>query len=104
MPTQRNKADLEAELERLYQEGKRLGYAAKRFRQMFTQGGKRYKGGVDAVRTELMKPETEGLEFLKKQGRLDMSLERLVLNRKWTHLFNDCDRAIAKIKLALISK
>ena len=52
----------------------------------------------------MMKTNTDGLEFLGKQKRLDLSLEQLVLNRKWKHLFTDAERTIAKLKLALISK
>jgi hypothetical protein len=104
MAIPRNEADLEAELERLYQKGGTLGYWAKRFHQRFTPGGPLYKGGVAAVRTELMKTHTAGLEVLKQHKRLDLSLERLVLNRKWKHLFTDAERVIAKLKLNAASK
>jgi len=104
MAIRRNEADLEGELECLYQEGGTVGYWAKRFHQRFTPGGPLYKGGVTAVRTELMKTRTAGLEVLKKNKRLDLSLERLVLDRKWKHLFTDAERVIAKLKLKLASK
>jgi len=96
----RNQTDLEAELDRLYREGGKLGFWEKRSYQMFTSHCKKYVGGVEAVKILLRKQQSGGLAFVQKQHRLDLSVEALVLKPEWTHLFDDQDRRLATEKLA----
>lgn len=83
----------------LYRRWGALGYWAKRFYQTFSRHCKRYKGGVAAVRSVLAKRQTAGLMFLRRAGRLDLSVERLVLHSTYRHLFGDVDRELARAKL-----
>lgn len=101
---------LESALFALYEEWAKLPiapgyqrrYYATRFLQTIKPHYKRYKGGIDAVKDVLHKPETIGLDRLKNHPRL--TVEALVLNGKWDDLFSDQDRRVAKQKLATRSK
>jgi hypothetical protein len=44
--------------------------------------------------------QTPGFIFLKEHGRLDLSVEALLLTPEWKGLFTDEDRAIAREKLS----
>ena len=44
--------------------------------------------------------QTAGFIFLKEHGRLDLSVESLLLKPKWKDLFTDQDRAVAREKLS----
>jgi hypothetical protein len=94
-----SEADLEGELERLYRQWGELGYWARRFHQMFSQGRKKYVGGVTAARRVVCKGESAGFEFLRSHGGLDLTVERLVLKRECDRLFDDGIRRIARAKL-----
>ena len=93
-----NEAALEEALESLYQEWGRLGFWAKRFHQKFSPGRKNYLGGVAAVRG-VLSSRTDGLSFLALHDRLDLSLENLILQPEWKHLFCDADRILAQERL-----
>jgi len=100
-----NQTDLEQELFRLYKwSGTEFGWWPKRLYQKFMPHCKRYVGGIKAVQGAIYKNYTGGFDLVDKKGRLDASLEALVLNPKWTHLFTDRDRAMAKKKLKQKSK
>ena|SRR5436190_3419134 len=95
-------SDLERKLLGLYEEGAKLGYRANRFYQLFRRHCKRYIGGIKAVQNAIRnnnKRGTAGFEFARKEGRLDLSLEALVLDEHWTQLFTDQDRVLAKQNL-----
>jgi hypothetical protein len=84
----------------VYENGKRvLGYNATRFLQKI-----RADGGLAAAKSWLRpkkndKP-TKGFLMLVDCGRLDLSLEALVLNDPWNTLFNEDELAMARKRLA----
>jgi hypothetical protein len=96
-----SEADLEHALWCIYEAiGQNCGYWARRFYQWFTPDCKKYIGGVGAVRRVLCAGRhSGGLDVLRKANRLDLSVERLVLDPKWSHLFDDDDRALARLNL-----
>ena len=98
-----DEAALEVELEDLYQKWGALGFWSKRFHQKVSPGRKRYIGGVAAVRGVLTS-RTDGFSFLKECGRLDISVENLILEPEWSDLFNETDRELALKRLNLARK
>jgi len=94
-----NEEEFEAALRDLYFEWGRLGYWARRFYQKFSRHCKRYVGGIQAVRS-VLPFQTAGFIFLKEHGRLDLSVETLLLKPEWKGLFSDDDRAAARQKLS----
>ena len=71
------------------------GYNATRFLQMISE-----TNGLDAARQLLRgRDSSDGFTELWKCGRLDISMEALVLNSRWKPLFSDEERAIAKRRL-----
>jgi hypothetical protein len=107
MTTPRDERDLESELLRIYEEGGKLGYWAKRFYQMFTPGCQRYVGGVAAVRKVLEAGgATSGLTAVVHLGRQDLAVEELVLGERWGHLFKpwDCKQAQENLRIANAAK
>src|SRR5437588_11614800 len=81
--------------------GKKRRYYANYIRQMFTPGCKRYIGGVATVK-QLIHKQTSGLERLK--GHPELTVENLVLSRKWDELFDESDRTAARQNLSTNSK
>lgn len=98
MPTQLSEDEFETALRGLYYKWGELGYWARRFYQKFSSHCKRYVGGVSAVRS-VLPVETAGFDFLKKKGRLDLSVEALLLDERCEDLFEEQDRATARTKL-----
>lgn len=80
----------------IYREAREeLGYNASRFRQMVVA-----RGGVEAARALLRSSSvSDGYEMLWEHGRLDLSVEALVLRREWAELFTDEEREIARRRL-----
>ena len=71
------------------------GYKATRFLKLV-----REVGGLAAVKTLLHRKDySDGLVALWEGKCLDVSMEALVLNRRWTALFTDEDRAVAYKRL-----
>ena len=61
----------------------------------------RKDGGLAAARYYLrQKGAGEGLKKLARLGRLDLSVEQLVLDPDWSPLFTEEERALASAKLA----
>jgi hypothetical protein len=87
----------EAALRELYYKWGSLGYWANRFFQKFSPHCKFYVG-VEAVRS-VLPYETDGFRFLKKESRLDLSVEELILKPQWRSLFTDKELAVAARKL-----
>lgn len=77
----------------------RRPYWARRIYQEFSSHCKRYVGGIQPVR-RVLPFQTAGFIFLKEHGRLDLSVESLLLKPKWKDLFTDQDRAVAREKLS----
>ena len=90
---------LEAEFHRamlnIYDAAAKLGYRPTRFLQMVHE-----LGGVAAARRLLSTPEApSGLTELWKRGRLDISMEALVVQERWKPLFTDEKRQAARERL-----
>ena len=88
----------EAALRGRYHEWRKLGYPANRFYQLFSPHCKRYIGGVAAARS-VLNSETAGFAFLKKHGRLDLTVEALMLQPQWHSLFRAEELAMAARKI-----
>ena len=70
-------------------------YNATRFLQTVTN-----QGGLGAAKTLLSHPDiSSGLEELWKHGRLDISMEAVVLRQPWRQLFSREELSIAAKKL-----
>ncbi|MCX6589908.1 MAG: hypothetical protein NTZ56_00125 [Acidobacteria bacterium] len=90
--------ELTDELLNLYEKWKEIGPAKNIFLRMVkpTADGRLYKGPVGTVRYLLEKEElTEGFVSLVQAGKLDWTVEALVLQPRWGQLFSDGERAIA---------
>ena len=98
----RNESELERELLARWQEERNLGYQAGRFYQMFMPHCKHYVGGVEAVRRVISKGRTGGAVFVVEKGRPDLLLEHVVLDPKWSHLFDAETLAKARENLTRI--
>ena len=90
---------LEAEFHRamlnIYDAAVELGYRPVRFLQMVHE-----HGGVEAARRLLGAPEAqEGLTTLWELGRLDISMEALVVRERWAPLFSIAERQVARERL-----
>lgn len=74
-----------------------LGYNPTRFNMMV-----RREGGLAAAQKLLrLGPIPEGFWTLRQLGRLDLSLERLVLRPRWRPLFTDEEIEVARERLIL---
>ena len=70
-------------------------YSATRFRQMVDR-----RGGVETARRLLSKPDvSSGFLKLKEAGKLDLTMEYLILQRDFTSLFTFEERGIARGRL-----
>ena len=83
-------------LERVYREtGRQCGYWAHRFRQLVAN-----RGGVAAAKRLLARDGVSpGFAVLREKGRLDLSMEALVLDPQFRDLFSDAERAAARDRL-----
>jgi hypothetical protein len=81
----------------LYKRAKaECGYNAPRFLQMVNA-----RGGLQAAQSLLQTPGlSERFIALWQKGRLDLTVERLVLDREWKELFSDEAREVARQRLA----
>jgi hypothetical protein len=72
------------------------GYRAMRFLNLVNQ-----IGGLAAAK-QLLRSDThpEGLTALWEHGRLDLSMEALVLQKEWAELFTSDELKLAKRRLA----
>jgi hypothetical protein len=61
-------------------------------------------GGVMAARNLLRKGISDGLERLAREGRLDISMEALVLKEPWSELFSEEEKALARWALDTVEK
>jgi hypothetical protein len=83
-------------LEQVYREtGRQCGYWAHRFRQLVTA-----RGGVAAAKRLLGRAEVSpGFIALREKGRLDLSMEALVIAPEFCGLFTDAEQAEARRRL-----
>ena len=89
-------ASLEGEFHRamlnIFQAAADLGYLPTRFRQMVHE-----HGGVAAAKRLLSGPVVQSeLTTLWELGRLDISMETLVVQERWKPLFSDEERQAAR--------
>lgn len=82
---------------RVYQDAKReTGYDATRFLQMVSK-----HGGVATAQQLLHAGQvSDGFTALWERGRLDLTVEHLVLEPEHEELFTDEERAVARERLA----
>jgi len=74
------------------------GYKATLFRQMILQ-----HGGLQTAKMLLHKPGLQyGFEALWEHGRLDLTMEALILKPPWNKLFSDEEKEIARKRLTLL--
>lgn len=80
----------------IYHEAKREGYTASYFLRMLSE-----LGPVETAR-RLITAETpsEGFTRLYELGRLDLTVEAVVLEPRWIELFSDAERRAARERLA----
>lgn len=95
MPTATETAFHQAMLT-IYKRAKReCHYNATRFLQMVTE-----RGGLETARILLRAGSvSEGYVALWERGRLDLSVEAVILQPAWQELFSDADREIAQSRL-----
>lgn len=75
-----------------------IDYTANRFKQKIDR-----VGGVQTAKN-LLKPQSkisDGFERLLSHGRLDLSVEAVVLNEKWSNLFTDEELSTAQNRLKI---
>lgn len=71
------------------------GYHATRFFQMLTD-----MRGVETARTLLHADRvSDGYTALWERGRLDLTIEAVILNPQWDPLFSDHERRVARQRL-----
>ncbi len=74
---------------------KEANYTATRFHQMVSD-----LGGYDTAMQLIHDPHpSEGYTALWERGRLDLTVEAVILDSKWNALFSDEDRVAAKRRL-----
>jgi hypothetical protein len=80
----------------IYNDAKReCGYVATRFLQMLAE-----KGGVSTAKNLITKEGgTEGFAKLWECGRLDLSIEALILRKEYQELFTEEEKRLCKDRL-----
>jgi hypothetical protein len=87
------------QMRRIYREASAFGYRPTYFLRMVEE-----YGGVMAARNLLRKGISDGLERLAREGRLDISMEALVLKEPWSELFSEEEKALARWALDTVEK
>ena len=89
----------DVEMINIYERAKEeCGYNASRFLQMVTQ-----LGGLQAAKALLRTEEiSDGFTALWEHGRLDLTMEALVLRAPWSQLFSDDELARARKRLTAL--
>jgi len=96
MPTDLEKRFNEAMLEVYRRANAEAGYSAARFLSMVTE-----MGGYETARTLIHSPKvSEGYTALWDGGRLDLTVEAVMLQPEWRDLFPELEREIARGRLA----
>ena len=83
----------------IYEEATTFGYRPTYFLRMVQQ-----HGGLDAAKQLLRKGITDGLKRLAREGRLDISVEKLVLTKPWNQLFAEEEKELAQWALNNVEK
>jgi hypothetical protein len=74
---------------------KETGYNAHYFHQLIADRGG-YEAAMDLIHSQKPPP---GFTELDRLGRLDLTVEALILNPKWRDIFSDADRQAAYNRL-----
>ena len=86
--------DFDAEMMRIYHRAKdEVGYPATRFLKMLHECQ-----GVEVAR-RLLPTMSDGFTTLWERGRLDLTVEYLILQPRWQALFADHERDVARQRL-----
>ena len=95
--------ELESALLNRYEEWKKIDYRAGFFIRMLKPSDRIYKGPVGTLKHLLSKTPTErsGFQRLRRVGRLDLTTEALLKDRKWHSLFEEWEIARAAERLRL---
>jgi hypothetical protein len=98
LPIQRDPKALEREfsaaLRDIYAQCDALGYHPTGMLQMMER-----LGGIDTARRLLALPPSEGFGRLALMGRLELTVETLILEPRWSNVFTDDERRTAKRRL-----
>lgn len=79
----------------IYEDAKKAGYNASYFLRMVSD-----LGGVEtAYRLIMANKPSDGFTNLWELGRLDLSVEALILAPEWEYLFGEEERAFARKRL-----
>ena len=78
------------------EESKKIGYVPTRFIQMLQQSG---NNAHEVVQQLVLKETTTGLEKLWEKGRLDLSMEAIMIKSEYTELFSEEVLNICRKKL-----
>jgi hypothetical protein len=79
----------------IYKHAKAIGYNASRFLGMVND-----HGGLETARILLRSPTvSDGYTALWERGRLDLTVEAMILEARWAALFTEADRRIAVTRL-----
>ena len=94
------KREFQKDMFRIYTEASELGYNPTRFLQMVHE-----HGGVETAKRLLSTDDfiQDGIKRLWELGRLDLSVEWLVLQDKYKDLFTEQELEIAKRRLKLLN-
>ena len=82
------------EMLRIYHEAAKFGYRPTRFLEMVNTSG-----GVATAQQLLSKEPSDGFTRLWEEGRLDLSVEAIVLQERWAPLFTAEELATARVRL-----
>ena len=89
------KEQFHREMLRIYEQAREFGYYPTYFLQMVGE-----RGGLGAAKKLLEGDEiSSGLKRLGAEQRLDISMEALVLQERWSTLFTDEELAMARRRL-----
>ena len=91
--------DFQHEMLAIYEQAKSFGYHPTYFLQMVQN-----QGGVLAAKNLLRKGISDGLSRLAREGRLDISMESLVLTEPWDQLFTEEEKKAARWALDNVDK
>ena len=82
-----------------YEEAASFGYYPTYFLKMVQN-----QGGILAAKNLLRKGISDGLKRLSGEGRLDISVENLVVTEPWDQLFTDEEKELARWALENVGK
>ena len=82
------------EMLRVYEEAAQFGYRPTRFLEMVNSSG-----GIATAQQLLRNGPSDGFTRLWEEGRLDLSVEAIVLQERWAPLFTEEELATARLRL-----